>query len=97
MSYKPSFRLFAWLLGIMATLFLVAALGVLLMLKDISRTIQNKIDNPTSVIIAKYDSTSEAKIESLAVTRETVHQRIDHLLPDELQSALDSVFNKRQP
>jgi hypothetical protein len=97
MRYKPSLSLFTWVIGIMLALLLAACLGFYLMIRDVKDTIQKKFDKPISTHITKYDTVTEAKLEKISADAETDYKRIDNMLPDELQSALDSIFNRRQP
>lgn len=73
-------------------LFIVAiGIGMFMMLRDVTRTAKSNWE-PTHV--TKYDSITEATIDSISISRQTAHRRIDDLHDDLLQSALDSAFNK---
>jgi predicted RecB family endonuclease len=98
MSYPnnsgPSFNFFAWIAATIVALVIMAGVMIFLVVKDIGVKVQDKINAVTEpVIVAKYDSAAEVKMEKIEVYRQMSHQHIDNLYDHQLQDVLDSAFN----
>lgn len=97
MSYPrntPSFKVFAWIAGIVTAFGIALVILLYLAFKDIAGKIQDKIDSQTAPeIVQKYDSATQVKIEKIEVHRQMSHEHIDNLYDNQLQDALDSVYN----
>jgi hypothetical protein len=65
--------------------------------KQIETNVNKKFDQlaPQPVFVPKYDSITQARIDSLEVDRQIRHRDVDNLSNKQLQGVLDSLFNNQ--
>lgn len=93
----PPSSILGWIMGIVATILIVGIVMTCLELRQFSKSVQRKIDTVTApVIVQKYDSTIQAKIESIEANRQMSHKHVDNLYGNQLQDVLDSLYNSAE-
>ncbi|MCE7039004.1 hypothetical protein [Dyadobacter sp. CY312] len=94
---QKNLKRLAFAAGVVILFLLLAMFTVWLQKRSIEQTVQDKFDRfsqPTpTIIIPMYDSITEAKLDSISSSRQIAHKLVDDLHDQELQRAIDSVFN----
>lgn len=63
-------------------------------IRKIEQKVDDKFDRLTPpVIIPKYDSATQSRVDSIEMHRQMSHNHVDNLYDNQLQDVLDSLYN----
>ena len=94
---KKTLNVFAIVIAAIILVMIISMVTIYRQSRDIEDTIQKKIDRGVSlpsVKIVKYDSLTQAKLDTIEARRSMSHHHVDNLYDGELQNVLDSMYNE---
>jgi len=102
-SVKKALAIATAIMAAFILVMIIAAISVYRESQKIEERVQSKIDRVAldratvqqPIKIVRYDSLTQAKLDTIEVRRSLSHRHVDNLYDGELQSVLDSMYNGR--